>query len=100
MESACRCITFHSPPSGLKIIVTLRAKGLSPHPRLPWLSLAHLEARVLAICELRCAALHARSNLLPSVGRSAEGGSERHLVSMRPKALHGLRVAVVELAQR
>ena len=29
MGSACRCTTFHSPSSGLKIIVTLRANGVS-----------------------------------------------------------------------
>jgi hypothetical protein len=67
MESACRCTIFHSPSSGLKIIVTLRVKGVMsclPPSLLPHYPHSvgklsshvlhyHLEASDLTVSELR-----------------------------------------------
>src|SRR5919202_3385940 len=87
-------------------ILTLANLGLCPlHPQdvgklRSYVLLYSLEANHLAISELRCAALHRRSNFLPPMRWRAKGGSEGYVFSMRPQLLHRLRIPFVELTQR
>src|ERR687886_3001890 len=59
-----------------------------------------LEANHLAISELRRAALHRRSNLIPPMCWRAKRGSEGYIFSMGPQLLQRLRISSVELTQR
>jgi hypothetical protein len=59
-----------------------------------------LGANHLTISELRRAALHRRSNLIPPMRWRAKRGSEGYVFSMGPQLLHRLRISSVELTQR